>query len=365
MARWRAWLIVGLTAMLAWGIRGQHGHERGAAFVGAALGMALAAVTGAERWAWAAVWGSLGFAIGGTVSYGWLVSDTLNGSLPALLGLISVGACWGALGAGALGWGFQASRPRERIVVAGLLGLAWLGLDLPLSSMLSATGVAQRAILLAAFAGLVGLLIGYAVVYRRRPAIGRLAAAGAVGWGLGFPLGSQWLAIGPSLGWPIDWWKWMEHTIGLCGGLAVAWSVWRDPSWRPMPLSAWQRWAAVGWLLLVIPSWLWANNLRYWWVERKVMSWSGVGLLSALWVIGLVTYAGWGALRVRAGAGFRAPWSPARLRGLCLGVIWIGTVTAIAKTWVPQPWASTQTGFVLLAAALTGLLAWPSRGPRA
>lgn len=362
MARWRATLIVGLTVMLAWGIRGQHGHERGAAFVGASLGMALAAVTGAERWAWAAIWGSLGFALGGTISYGWLVSDTLGGSLPGLIGLLSVGACWGALGAGALGWGFRVSRPHERVILATLLGLAWICLDLPLAAMVSAAGVAQRALVLASFAVLVGLLLAYYVIRRRSPAIGRLAAAGAIGWAIGFPLGGCWLAIGPALGWPIDWWKWMEHTIGLCGGLAVAWGALRDPAWQPFPLSRWQRWMAFGWLYLVIPSWLWANNLRYWWMERKVMSSTGAGMLGALWILGIVAYVVLGAACVRAGIRFREPWSPARLRWLCLGVIWLGTVTAIAKTWVPQPWGSTQTVFIGMALVLTGLLVWPSRG---
>ena len=174
IVRWRAWLIVAITVMLAWGIRGQHGHERGAAFVGAAAGLALAAVTGLERWVWAAFWGSLGFAVGGALGYGWLVGETLGGSAPALVGLVGAGALWGALGGGALAWGFQPGRPRERLFMAALIGVAWACLDGPLSLVGPPSGVVRHAIALTAFAALVLALVGYYAGYRRDPRIRRL-----------------------------------------------------------------------------------------------------------------------------------------------------------------------------------------------
>lgn len=343
--------------MLAWGIRGQHGHERGAAFVGAAAGLALAAVTGVERWVWAACWGSLGFAVGGAVSYGWLVGETLGGSLPALVGLIGTGALWGALGSGALGWGFRRGRPHARLLMALLIGLAWGCLDGPLSMTGWIGDTARRAILLTAFAVLVVVLLGYYVGYRRDAVISRLALAGAVGWGIGFPLAARWLAWGPPLGWGgIDWWKWMEHTIGLCGGVALAWSVLRTPFPAPPSMTPWHRWAACGWLFLGVPIWLWANNLVYWGWERKIVPFTMVGLLGAIGCAALAAYVAIGVSQVRAGARFQRPWSPAALRGLCLAFVWLGTATAVAKTWLAQPWGSTQTVFVGCAAVLTALM---------
>ena len=37
--------VVALAMTLAWGLRGQHGHEKGSALAGAMVGLSLAAVT--------------------------------------------------------------------------------------------------------------------------------------------------------------------------------------------------------------------------------------------------------------------------------------------------------------------------------
>ena len=362
MARWRAWLIVAVTVMLAWGIRGQHGHERGAAFVGAAAGLALAAVTGRERWVWAALWGSLGFALGGAISYGQFVGRALDGSWPATAALIGTGALWGCLGGGALGWGYRAASPGERARLAAGLVVAWWWLDGPLSATLDLGGLRSRGLLLANFSVVVLGLFGYYAVYRRDLVIRRLSLATALGLGAGFLVAPPWLAWGPLSGWAMDWWKWMEHTIGLLGGFALAWGVFGLPAAAPAPLSRWHRWAAFGWLFIGVPMWLWANNLVYWWWERRAVSDMVVGLVGMAWLIVLALYLTVGAARVRSGRWFQHPWSPRALRGLCLALIWFGTATAVAKTWLPQPWGSTQTIFVGCAVVLTGLLtAGPER----
>lgn len=356
MARWRAWTIVAVTVMLAWGIRGQHGHERGAAFVGAAAGLALAAVTGRERWVWAALWGSLGFALGGTISYGQFIGRALDGSWPAAAALIGTGLVWGAFGGGALGWGYQASRPWERALTAAGLVAAWVCLDGPLSATLDAGGLRSRGLLLASFSVVVVGLVGYYAVVRRDLVIRRLALAGALGLGAGFLVAPQWLVWGPLSGWEMDWWKWMEHTIGLLGGLALAWGASGLPPAAPPPLARWHRWAAFGWLLIGIPMWLWANNLVYWWWERRAVSDAVVGVVGLAWLIVLAAYLTVGAARARAGRWFQHPWSPQDLQGLYLAFLWFGTATAVAKTWLPQPWGPTQTVFVGCAVVLTGLV---------
>lgn len=363
MARWRAWLIVAVTVMLAWGIRGQHGHERGAAFVGAAAGLALAAVTGRERWVWAALWGSLGFALGGTISYGQFIGGALDGSRPAVAALIGTGLLWGALGGGALAWGYRASRPWERALLAAILVAAWACLEGPLSATLDTGGLRSRGLLLASFSVVVIGLVAYYTVARRDLVIRRLALAGALGLGAGFLVGPQWLAWGPLSGWGIDWWKWMEHTIGLLGGLALAWGAFGLPPAAPPPLAPWHRWAAFGWLLIGIPMWLWANNLVYWWWERRAVSEVVVGMVGMAWLIVLAMYLTVGAARARAGRWFQHPWSPQDLRGLYLAFLWFGTATAVAKTWLPQPWGPTQTVFVGCAVVLTGLVVeTPAKG---
>ncbi len=110
--RWREVAVVALSMALAWGLRGQHGHERGSALVGAMAGLALAAVTGGSRWIGAAVIGSLSFAIGGSLSYGRFVHLAYHGFLEAILSLDLIGFAWGGLGSLGLGHGLALTRYR-------------------------------------------------------------------------------------------------------------------------------------------------------------------------------------------------------------------------------------------------------------
>ncbi|MHB1855946.1 MAG: hypothetical protein ACYCPM_00770 [Acidobacteriaceae bacterium] len=66
-------LLTGLSVSIGWGIRGQFGHEYGAALAGALGGMVVALLSGREDWRrrvhFFAVLGAIGFAFGGSMSY--------------------------------------------------------------------------------------------------------------------------------------------------------------------------------------------------------------------------------------------------------------------------------------------------------
>jgi hypothetical protein len=66
-------LLTGLSVSIGWGIRGQFGHEYGAALAGAIGGMVIALVSGRADWLrripFFAVLGAIGFAFGGSMSY--------------------------------------------------------------------------------------------------------------------------------------------------------------------------------------------------------------------------------------------------------------------------------------------------------
>src|SRR5438128_47370 len=66
-------LLTGLSVSIGWGIRGQFGHEYGAALAGALGGMVIALLSGRPDW-WRrvhffAMLGAIGFAFGGAMSY--------------------------------------------------------------------------------------------------------------------------------------------------------------------------------------------------------------------------------------------------------------------------------------------------------
>src|SRR5581483_9358565 len=66
-------LLTGLSVSIGWGIRGQFGHEYGAALAGALGGMVVALLSGREDWHrrvhYFAFFGAIGLAFGGGMSY--------------------------------------------------------------------------------------------------------------------------------------------------------------------------------------------------------------------------------------------------------------------------------------------------------
>lgn len=103
--------LAALAMSYGWGFRGDYGHEAGAMFPGVFLALAILLASGREDWqrritlvAFAA---ALGWAFGGSVSYGKVVGYTAHTSIPDVAygyaSLFSIGALWGSIGAGCLG----------------------------------------------------------------------------------------------------------------------------------------------------------------------------------------------------------------------------------------------------------------------
>src|SRR5580704_18796562 len=70
---WQMVLLTGLSVSIGWGVRGQFGHEYGAALAGALGGMVVALLAGRPDWhsriAYFAALGAIGWAFGGGMSY--------------------------------------------------------------------------------------------------------------------------------------------------------------------------------------------------------------------------------------------------------------------------------------------------------
>jgi len=70
-------LIVAMSLATAWAIRGQFGHEQGAAWAGAIGGLALVLVSKRKDWynkmALVALASAIGWGAGGMISYGMVV----------------------------------------------------------------------------------------------------------------------------------------------------------------------------------------------------------------------------------------------------------------------------------------------------
>ncbi|MBI4227019.1 MAG: hypothetical protein HY600_01950 [Candidatus Omnitrophica bacterium] len=362
---WAAYCVVVLAVALAWGLRGVHGHERGGAIAGAMAGLAIAAVTGSPRWIGASVLGSLGFAIGGALSYGRFVGLAFHGILHGIVSLVFVGVAWGGLGGLALGLGLALPRYRlwERMTIGvGLLGV-WALIEFPLSAHVQGLqDLITRDLMVLVLLGAWGMLTAYVGVWKHDRSSIRLALAGALGFGLGFPLAAWVQGLGQMTGLAVDWWKIAEHGIGAVGGLSLAVAAFalEDTGWTPpIEVKPWERWAACAWLLWAVPAWALANSIAYWTRERAVLSpEAGELLLRAAWAaLGAFALLGW--LGIRRGRYFMVSWFPHQLRGLFLLFVWIVTAVAILKITIPDGWGPTSGIFLGLAATVTACLPKP------
>jgi len=103
---WEMWIFGALSLSIGWGIRGNFGHEIGAAMPGALAIMAIVIMSGRPDW-WQrihyfAMFGAIGWSFGGSMSYMQVISYTHSGhSLTIFYGfanLFAIGFLWAAPG---------------------------------------------------------------------------------------------------------------------------------------------------------------------------------------------------------------------------------------------------------------------------
>jgi hypothetical protein len=102
-----ALLLVGLSLSIGWGIRGNYGHEVGAMFPGAIAAIAVCLLSNREDWrervAYFALFGALGWGLGGSISYMQVIAYAHSGHAPSqyygFFALFAIGFLWAALGA--------------------------------------------------------------------------------------------------------------------------------------------------------------------------------------------------------------------------------------------------------------------------
>jgi len=119
-------LLCAVAMAYGWGWRGSYGHERGAMLPGALLGMALCLGSGRadlyRRTAVAGLFGAVGWAFGGAMSYMehtfYVVSDSAPDVLWGFSCIFLIGALWSGMGSAILS--LALTRPRSEL--NGFLG---------------------------------------------------------------------------------------------------------------------------------------------------------------------------------------------------------------------------------------------------
>ncbi|ADB42562.1 hypothetical protein [Spirosoma linguale] len=120
--RFGAVLLTGLALSIGWGIRGNFGHEYGAAFAGCLAAIVVPLLSGRADWRqrvlYFAFFGAIGWGFGGSISYMQVIAYTQSGQTASqwfgYIGLFYIGFLWAALGGA--GTALAAVAERERLI---------------------------------------------------------------------------------------------------------------------------------------------------------------------------------------------------------------------------------------------------------
>ena len=271
--QWIGILIVGMVLGTAWAVRGQFGHEQGAAWAGAIGALSLVIVSKREDWYAKMLTISLssvvGWGAGGMISYGIVVGYGRSISYPnALYGLIMlfvIGGLFGLLGGGLTGLTLESSETHKvkwgnliAEMTAGGLILYYL-LVLQLDFLMTPPRSEAWTVSLGA-----GLAMLWFMARNKFRSAFRVALITALGAGFGFAFGNFLQITGNIMEIKFNMWNVMEYSIGFFGGISLAYGV-LSSKW-PEVSSAPEKWENKTALLIVfvfIPFIVYSQSLGY------------------------------------------------------------------------------------------------------
>ncbi len=268
--QWISILIVGLSFGTAWAIRGQFGHEQGAAWAGAIGALALVLVSGRREWyskiLLIAMSSAIGWGAGGMISYGKVVgygrsTDFMNTSY-GLLMLFVIGALFGLLGGGFTGLTLGSSDQKRvnwgclvaEMAAGGLIAYSFLINQLEV--LMTPPRSEAWAVCLGA-----GLAMIWHMARNNYKSPLRVALFSALGAGFGFAFGNFLQILGNVLEIRFNMWNVMEYSIGFFGGSLMAYGVftseWPEESFSAKP---WENKVAFLLVFVFIPLFVITNS---------------------------------------------------------------------------------------------------------
>lgn len=229
-----ALLIAGISLATAWAIRGQFGHEQGAAWAGAIGGLSVILLAKRPDWYAKAFQATLasaaGWGVGGMISYGLLVGygrgTDFGNVYYGLLMLFVVGGLFGLLGGGLFGLTLADNKKKPINWPALLVEMAVGGLVfyLFLVSQLGWKMTPPRAENWAICLGMSVAMFWYMVRNKQYPPL-RVALMAGFGAGFGFAFGNFLQVMGGVSGISFNFWNVMEYSIGFFGGIGMAYGT--------------------------------------------------------------------------------------------------------------------------------------------
>lgn len=249
--QWVAVLIVGMALGTAWAVRGQFGHEQGAAWAGGIGALALVVVARRKDWyskmLLIALSSAVGWGMGGMISYGKIVGygradDFLNASY-GLLMLFIIGGLYGLLGGGLTGLSLSSSK-QKKVAWASLIAEMTAGGVIAyylLVAQLEIWMTPPRSEAWAVCLGAGAALIWFLARHRYNSAL-RVSFFSALGAGFGFAFGNFLQILGNVLEIQFNMWNVMEYSIGFFGGTSMAYGVFSSRWSEENELAAPRKW---------------------------------------------------------------------------------------------------------------------------
>lgn len=227
-------LVAGMSLATAWAIRGQFGHEQGAAWAGGigALGIVLAAKRGDwyQKAFQLALASAAGWGIGGMISYGLVVgygrgTDFAN-VYYGLLMLFVIGGLFGLLGGGLFGL-VLADKPEKAIKWHQLIVEMAIGSFIFYHILIDMLGLLMTPPRSEAWASCFGMMIAlfWYMIRNQQYAALRVAVFAGLGGGFGFAFGNFLQVMGNSAEIKFNFWNVMEYSIGFFGGAGMAYGT--------------------------------------------------------------------------------------------------------------------------------------------
>lgn len=251
-------LLVAMSLATAWAVRGQFGHEQGAAWAGGIGALALVLLSRRNDWYQRiftiALASAVGWGMGGIISYGIVVgygrSDNFPNAFYGLLMLFVIGGLFGLMGGGLTGLSLESTK-EKRVNWAGLFsemvagGLLFYGfLILQLEILMTPPRAENWAIILGAGVAMIWYMVRNGFYSSLRVALFTMLGAG-----FGFAFGNFLQTMGTVMHIQFNMWNVMEYSIGFFGGSALAYTVYSS-QW-PKEVAAPKKWESRSAFLIV------------------------------------------------------------------------------------------------------------------
>ncbi|WP_026811692.1 hypothetical protein [Arenibacter latericius] len=278
---WRVpMLFVAMSLATAWAIRGQFGHEQGAAWAGAIGGVALVLVSQRQDWyrkiMVIALASAVGWGAGGMISYGMIVgygkADNFINAYYGLGMLFVIGGLFGLLGGGLVGLALDSTK-EKRVNWGVLMAEMTAGGLLSYYLLVEQIGIKMTPPRSEAWAVCLGAALAmlWHMAREERHSPMRVAFFSMLGAGIGFGFGNFLQVIGITANVSFNMWNVMEYSIGFFGGLGMAYGVFisKWPLDIPEP-KKWEKWSAWGVIAVCIPLIVYRESLSYEHLSRRL-----------------------------------------------------------------------------------------------